>query len=281
MLFRSYRPSPPLSDFIENFWMYNGYHSPHLKERILPSGTFELVFNLRDDELRIYKAALPDRCVRFSGAIVSGPYHGFFVTDAAEEASVMGVHFKQGGAFPFLGLSADELADTHIDLDTIWGCRATEIRERLSATAAPIHRFRLLERELLSRILRPLEHHPAVSLALDGFRIDNARAVVRKLARSAGLSDRRFIDVFRFEVGLKPKLFNRVERFQRVLAVVHRVATPDWTKLALDYGYFDQSHLIRDFLAFSGFSPAEYFRRLSDLRNQGLHVKFNHIPLAP
>jgi AraC-like DNA-binding protein len=280
MLFRSYRPSPPLSDFIENFWMYNGYCSPHLKERILPSGTFELVFNLRDDELRIYKAAQPDRCVRFSGAIVSGPYHGYFVTDAAEEASVMGVHFKQGGAFPFLGLSADELADTHIDLDTIWGCRATEIRERLSATAAPIHRFRLLERELLSRILRPLEHHPAVSLALDGFRIDNARAVVRKLARSAGLSDRRFIDVFRFEVGLRPKLFNRVERFQRVLAVVHRVAAPDWTKLALDYGYFDQSHLIRDFLAFSGFSPAEYLRRLSDLRNQGLYVKLNHIPLA-
>jgi hypothetical protein len=94
MLFRSYKPPPPLSDFVENFWMYNGYESTHFQERILPSGTFELVFSLQDDQLRIYKAAQPDRCERFSGAIISGPYNGFFVTDTAEEVSVMGVHFK-------------------------------------------------------------------------------------------------------------------------------------------------------------------------------------------
>ena len=77
-------------DFIENFWLYDGYESPHFQERILPSGTFELVFNLREDELRIYKAAHPDSCECFSDAIVSGPYEGFFVTDTAEEACVMG-----------------------------------------------------------------------------------------------------------------------------------------------------------------------------------------------
>jgi len=279
MLFRSYKPSPPLSDFIESFWLYDGYESPHFQERIFPSGTFEMVFNLRDNELRIYKAEKPDRCHRFSGAIVSGPYNEFFVTDTAEEASVMGVHFKQGGAFPFLGLAANELADTHSDLDTIWGPWATEVRERLSATRSPARRFRLLEQSLLSRLLRPLEHHPAVSLALDGLRLDNARAVVRRMARNACLSDRRFIDVFRFEVGLKPKLFNRVQRFQRVLALVHQIPSPDWTQLAQNHGYFDQSHLIRDFLAFSGFSPADYLRRLNDLRKERLHVKFNHLPL--
>jgi hypothetical protein len=84
MLFRSYKPSPPLSDFIETFWLYEGYDSPHFKERIFPSGTFELVFNLRHNELRIYKASHPDQCDRFSGAIVSGPYYGFFVTDNSE-----------------------------------------------------------------------------------------------------------------------------------------------------------------------------------------------------
>lgn len=125
----------------------------------------------------------------------------------------MGVHFKPGGAFPFLGLVADELTDTHVDLETIWGRGAAEIRERLCGTRSPARRFRLLEKVLLSRLFRPLSHHPAVSLALYGFRFDNARAAVRRLARSAGLSDRRFIDVFRFEVGLGPKLFNRVQRF--------------------------------------------------------------------
>lgn len=279
MLFRSYKPSGPLSNFIENFWLYQGYESPHFKERIFPSGTFELVFNLRDNELRIYKAVPSQRSDRFSGAIVSGPYNGFFVTDNAEEAAVMGVHFKQGGAFPFLGVSADELADTHVDLEVIWGRWAAKIHERLCATKSTVRRFRLLEKSLLSRIFRPLEHHPAVSLALDGFRQDNTRGAVRKLARTAGCSDRRFIDVFRREVGLKPKLFSRIQRFQRVLALLRRVSAPDWAQLALHYGYFDQSHLIRDFLAFSGFSPADYVGRLMDLRRQDLHVKFNHLPL--
>jgi hypothetical protein len=129
-----------------------------------------------------------------------------------------------------------------------------------------MRRFRLLEKALLSRLFRPLEHHHAVSSALDGFRSDNMPAVVRRLARNTGLSDRRFIDVFRFEVGLKPKLFNRVQRFQRVLSVVHRTPSPDWAQLALDHGYFE--------------SIAPDLRRLNGVRREGQHVKFNHLPLA-
>jgi catechol 2,3-dioxygenase-like lactoylglutathione lyase family enzyme len=65
-----------------------------------------------------------------------------------------------------------------------------------------------------------------------------------------------------------------------VLAAVYADRSPVWTQLALDNGYFDQSHLIRDFLTFSGLSPAEYLRRLQELHTQGLHVKFNH-PHSP
>jgi hypothetical protein len=119
MLFRWYKPSPPLSQFVENFWLYDGYSSPHFKERIFPSGTFEIVFNLREDELRIYRKPRPDLCVRFPGAIVSGPYAGFFESDTEEEASVMGVHFKPGGAFPFLGLAAGELVEATSVLKTL------------------------------------------------------------------------------------------------------------------------------------------------------------------
>src|SRR5579863_6371604 len=113
MRFRSYQPCRPLSDFVENFWLYDGYVSPHLQERIFPSGTFDLVFNLCDGDLRITRAQDPDRCVRLPGAVVSGPHGDYFVTHRAAGASVMAVHFKPGGAFPFLGSAADELLDTH------------------------------------------------------------------------------------------------------------------------------------------------------------------------
>ena len=103
---------------------------------------------------------------------------------------------------------------------------------------------------------------------------------MRKLAREAELSDRGFIDVFRSEVGLNPKLFSRIEGFQRVLGKAHRSLDPEWDQLALEHGYFDQSHLIRDFREFSGFSPADYLRRLKDLHDKGLHVKVNHLPVS-
>jgi hypothetical protein len=132
MVFRSYVPARPLGDFIDDFWLYDDYAPPHFKERILPSGTTELVINLRDDEFRIYDRERPGRCERFSGAIVSGTYGGFFVIDTLEETSLIGMHFKPGGAFPFTGLPASELVDAHVDLDTLWG-QVFPIRSRLAA----------------------------------------------------------------------------------------------------------------------------------------------------
>jgi AraC-like DNA-binding protein len=284
MLFRSYIPSPPLRDFVADFWLYDGYTGPHGRERILPSGTIELVINLREDELRIYDAARPDRCKRFSGALVSGAYSGFFVSDTAEEASIMGAHFRPGGALPFLGFPAGELADTHLDLETLWGRSAVTLRERLCGAAAPAERFRFLEEALVARLSRPPEHHYAVPAALEAFARMDARLTMREMIRRIGLSQRRFIQVFAAEVGMTPKVFSRVQRFHRALALARREVSPDWApdwaRLAIDCGYFDQSHLIRDFRAFSGFSPAGYLRHQSLLRQQGLHSKRHHIPLV-
>ena len=279
MLHLSYTPAPPLLDFVEDFWLYDGYAPPHANERILPSGTLELVINLRDDELRIYDAVRPGRCRRFSGAVVSGPYSGFFVTDTAEEASIMGIHFRPGGAFPFLGLPAGELSDTHVELETLWGRSAVELRERLCTAATAADRFRLLEEALLTHMFRPLEHHYAVPAALDAFGQPDATPTVREIACRIGLSQRRFIQVFTAETGLTPKLFRRVRRFHRALALARAGAAPDWARLAADCGYFDQSHLIRDFQAFSGFSPAHYLNHLNRLRERGLHSKRHHLPL--
>ena len=73
MIYRSYTTSPPLAACIERFWQCSDTPS-HRRERILPSGTIELVINLREDEIRIYDPLHPDRCARLSGAVVSGPY---------------------------------------------------------------------------------------------------------------------------------------------------------------------------------------------------------------
>lgn len=192
----------------------------------------------------------------------------------------MGVHFRPGGAFPFLGVPPNELADTHADLETLWGRSAIQLRERLCEAATPAGRFRILDEALSAHLFRPLEHHQAVPAALDAFSQMSRRPMVREMAKEVGLSQRRFIRVFATEVGITPKLFSRIQRFQRTVTLTLRTSvTPDWAQLALTCGYCDQAHLISDFLEFSGFTPTAYLRQLHYLDQHGVHRKRNHLPL--
>jgi AraC-like DNA-binding protein len=275
-IFDFYKPQPPLSKFVDNFWLYEAQDADPQIERILPTGTLELVINLRQNELRFYDAERPENCSRFSGAIISGA-SGRGLTPAAE-AFIIGVHFKPGGAFPFLGLPAGDLADTHVDLETLWGSSARRLRERLSESRTSAERFRLLEEALVRRLCDGVEKHYAVAAALEMFGKNQAGPIVREAAKYLRLSQRRFIQVFKAEVGMTPKLFSRIQRFQQTRTFIQQHPSPNWADLALDRGYFDQSHLIREFLEFSGLSPADYLTRHKSFIEHDRHVKSNHLP---
>jgi AraC-like DNA-binding protein len=258
-IFNFYKPKPPLSKFVDSFWLYEGHEAEHKTERILPTGTLELAINLRQNELRFYDAERPENCSRFSGAIVSGA-SGRSIAPA-EEAFIIGVHFKPGGAFPFLGLPAGDLADTHVDLETLWGPSAGRLRERVCEAMTSAERFQLLQEALLSRLCQGVEQHYAVSAALEMFGKNQARPTVREAAKYLGLSQRRFIQVFKAEVGITPKLFSRIQRFQQTRTLIQHNPSINWADLAVDLGYFDQSHFIREFIEFSGLSPTDYLKR--------------------
>jgi AraC-like DNA-binding protein len=261
-LFNFYKPKPPLAKFVDNFWLYEGYAANHKSERILPTGTLELAINLRQNELLFYDPDTPANCSRFSGAVVSGAHGRGFVPGAAAAVCIIGVHFKPGGAFPFLGLPAGDLADTHVDLETIAGPLAALLRERLCEATTSDERFQLLQEALLSRLSPGVEHHYAVRAALEIFATNRGGPIVREAAKYLGLSQRRFIQIFKAEVGMTPKLFSRIQRFQQARSVIQQNSSASWAELALDLRYFDQSHFIREFLEFSGLSPTDYLRSI-------------------
>jgi AraC-like DNA-binding protein len=254
----SIAPTPPLAERIERFW-YSSDAPPHQKVRIAPTGTMELVFNLDEDELGFYDAWQPATCKAFSGVVFSGAHARPLFVDTREH--VVGVHFKPGGAFRFLGVPASELADTHVDLEALWGRFTQDLREQLCAAANPAKRFRLLERALLARLQNTVEEHRAVRAALDIFGRNAGEARTRDLAAHLGLSQRHFIKLFSDQVGVTPKQFGRVQRFQRALELTRISATPDWADIAAACGYFDQSHFIHDFQTLSGLSPTEFHRQ--------------------
>jgi AraC-like DNA-binding protein len=269
MLYLTRSPVPPLGDFVEYLWALNDAPA-HGHERIVAAGTLELVVNLHEDEFRVYDPLDLGSFRRFSGAMVAGAYRAPFVIDTREHAAIVGVHFRPGGAAAFLGVPPGELADTHVDLASLWGKRAALLRERLCAAAGTEQRFEILNGALLESFSPPRERHRAVRFALG--RLDQGAAVGQVCDR-VGLSRRRLIEVFTADVGMTPKLFARVRRFQRAFAGARELRVPSWSELARECGYFDQSHMIRDFLAFAGTSPAEF------LHARGVNVKEHHVAL--
>ncbi len=281
MRFWTHVPAAPLSEFVHDLWQYEDYApTSHANERILPSGTIEMVVNLQERQLRIYDPDIRS-CRHFSGAVVSGAYSRCFVTDTTEEKSVIGVHFKPAGAFPFLGVPPEELADAHVDLESLWGRSARELRERLCEASTPQMRFSILKDALLRHPMRPLEHHWAVAATVEELTKSGARPLIREIAKDLGISQRRLIRVFAGETGLTPKLFGRIQRFQRAIAMASDSKDlSDWSEIALRCGYFDQAHLINDFVEFSGLTPTGYCEHLERLRLHGLRRKRNHVPLV-
>ena len=242
---RTYVPRPPLSGLIEFLWASEAYGAGHPRERVLPGPVSELVIVLR--------GARP-------GAVFCGAQSEAFVIETADRPTLLGVHFKPGGAFPFLRtIPAGELHNLRVSLDTIWGVDACDLQERLQEAATSAARFRLLEAALLARLTAPPRRHPAVAYALGA--IDAApERPIGDITERLGLSARRFIELFTAQVGLTPKLYSRVRRFQDVLAFIHEADDVDWVDVALRCGYYDQAHFIHDFRAFSGLTPTAYVR---------------------
>ena len=241
----TYVPRPPLSALIHFMWWYGAYGAGHRRERVLPGPVSELVIVLSGAR---------------QGPIFCGAQSESFVIETGDRPALLGVHFKPAGAFPFLRrMPADELHNQRVSLEDIWGAEAGALHERLHAAATPAARFRVLEAALIARLDGPPVRHPAVAYALGAIDAAPARPI-GDITDQIGLSARRFIALFTAQVGLTPKLYGRVRRFQDVLVRVHGVADIDWTDVALTCGYYDQAHFIHDFRAFSGLSPTAYVR---------------------
>ena len=199
------------------------------------------MFNLAEDQIRLYEQEDTKKFSTFRGSAVCGPHSQYFVIDTAEQEIVAGVHFKPGGAYPFLKIPSLEFHNAHVELGDVWGGLAGEVRERLLAARTPEEKLRVLEMALWAAAKGDFVRHPAVGYALKEFRGAPETRTIADVTGRIGLSARRFIEVFEREVGLTPKLFCRVRRFQMVMQIIQRSRELDWAQVALDCGYYGRT----------------------------------------
>ena len=263
-------PGPPLGSFVEFFWYYDSWYPDHAMEKCLPDGSFELIINLQEQPRKLFEREDSSRHRAFHRAWLSGTHSGYIVIDALPASSMMGVHFKPGGASAFMRLPASELRDQVVELDLLWGRTARDWRDRLLAAPNPAAKFRVLEQFLLERLRTsaPItDRRKRVAWALERFGQQDGAGSVRAVADEMGVSHKHFIEEFRREVGLTPKLFCRIRRFQDVLARITSGKLVEWADVAYDCGYYDQAHFINDFRVFSGMNASAYLSQRLEYPN--------------
>lgn len=274
MIYLSRRPAPPLDTAIDAVWYVRSVPRPFALERVLPQGAAQLVVNLKEDVTRVYDAD-DGTCQTSPGAVLTGPSTRFEIIDTDEQEHVVGVSFRPGGTRPFFAMPARVLAGPDLPLDTLWpAADVRRLRGRLLEAPSPTAALDVLEGALLiAWRAQPL--HRAVAAALRAFHRAPHAARIGAMAVHVGLSERRFIEAFSDDIGLTPKQYCRVRRFQQALAAAHAAEHVDWADVAVAGGYYDQAHFIRDFRAFSGLTPTGYLAGRTAFQN---HVSFLQSP---
>jgi transcriptional regulator GlxA family with amidase domain len=126
-------------------------------------------------------------------------------------------------------------------------------------SAEPGDRRHLLETALSEQLVRGSQPRELVQVAVRELVDADGGVEIEALAAKLGVSRRHLERQFGEDVGIAPKSLGQVLRFRRVLRAIED-SSPDWASVAIDCGYSDQSHLIRDFKRFVGLPPRLYLR---------------------
>jgi len=265
----SRRVDGQLRRFVASIWDYRVTVASEGRDRLLPNGQLGLILNLQSDRITV-----EDEHGRhdYPGAIVAGPYSRPFFIETSQLGQTMGLTFRPGTAAAFLGLPAGALRNADLGLAELWRSGAEELRERLSQSKGPDERLSTLEQVLIGRLNRARQPDRVVAPALRYLEMTPERVSVGGLAKHFGITERRLAQIFETHVGLSPKSYHRLQRFYRVLRQIHGLRQVDWTTVAHEAGYYDQSHFNHHFREYTGLSPTEY------LASQGPYL--HHVPSA-
>jgi len=245
-------PTPQLRSWVRSLWYCRAPGFSHSRERVLPNGCMQIILNLSRSYLTdCGEDGKANR--RFPRAIVVGTRARYGVVDTADMEEMVGILIEPGGFAGLFRERADLFFERSIGLEEVWA--GTSLTERLCEVATPVEKLRNLEGLLTGRLHSSTRRSELVDQALHLFR---KGFCVAECARSVGVSERRLSQVFRENVGMSPKIWCRIRRFQNAVRALHNGVDVPWTELALRCGYYDQSHFANDFRAFSGINPTTY-----------------------
>jgi len=257
MRYEEFRPAEPLLQHVKCLWILEGESTqPTSPERILPDGCTEMVFHLGDAFQQHSQNGTIDRQPL---AMMVGQMKHHLLIQPTGKVSVLGVRFWPGGAYPFLRIPQHEIAERLVALDAVLGSFGPTLHARIADGTSSSERIRMVEQVLLARLSEFHKPDDRLSKAIQLIYQAGGCLPMDSLGKTLGVNARALDRTFNTRVRIPPKTLCRIVRFQRVFKLLEdRDAGLSWPQIALECGYYDQSHLIKEFKAFAGKEPTGY-----------------------
>ena len=259
MEFVTYQPTGPYAQWIESVFHYKGFEPDHSIERVVPTGHVFILFELDGFTRHTYDNETLEPNANYKKAWVSGVHDEYLSISAHHDSEMFVIQLKPYGASPFLKIPMNQIANRVVAGDALLDGSLLQLRDELFASDTSEQKFSVAE-QWLSRHFAE-EHSPPDEVVASVASIDkNPTANLSDTLQGIGVTSKHLIDLFRRFVGITPKVYQRVMRFNRVFQAIRENGSIDWAEVASQCGYADQSHFIREFRRFSGFKPAEFIR---------------------
>lgn len=253
-------PTQALREWVRCYWFLTG-DRPAPEEAgdpALPDGSPELIFHLGDR----YRALRQSGWVLQPQAMLVGQITRPFVVAPTGVSDVVAVRFEPHGATAF-GSHLADLTNDWLDYDPDPPSAVVALRTALEAVSGPTARAAAFDRHLPAMLASGRQPDPRVVQAVRAIRAGDGAVSLAAVAKGEAVSPRTLQRLFPRDVGVSPKLLARITRFQRVFAA-WRADPSTVARVAVQCGYFDQAHLVRDFRELAGAAPAEFLARLPE-----------------
>lgn len=259
MRYQEYQPPDELSHWVKLFWVFESRPNVPVPETIVADGYPELIIHFGSP----FSEEDPDGlCQQQPPAVACGQLTKPLVLHSSFDAGMIGIRFQPSGMSPFIKDSMNSLTDARVSAEELFP-NVDQLVEEIMASSNDAQRIAACNRYLLRTIK---VDHDNISLrrALDRILQTGGNITVESLATLMGRSRRSLELAFQKAVGTSPKMYCRITRFRNLVDTAKESALFDsWVQIALDSGFFDQSHLIRDFRRFTGQSPTTFLTEQS------------------
>lgn len=194
---------------------------------------------------------------------------------------MIGARLKPGGAKAFFAFPTSELTDFVVKLDLVWGRYVDELRQQIWEARTPEARLLVFEQALL-RKFQTVDYYPLVQAVVQHIITSGGLLPISVLGEHYGISHKHLIHQFKHIVGIPPEQFARSVRLLQTLQLIDPFAGSDWSEIAYQGGFYDQSHFINELRRIAGLTPTEYLAKridfYGDRLQKGTDVIF--VPLA-